>query len=228
MRALHIFLFIALGLTACKTVPNEFGDGDVVEPLTVEERIQIAARNAAVEASQGRVVAGALRDSEKRYRSNPKSGTNALTYATDLRKAGLVEQAQLVLRPFAIDPQKSSPDILVEYSKIKLKLGDFEGAQIYAQEAMILNNNYAPAYHVLGVAVDAQGHHQAAENHFKKALSMVSKDDPLHTAITNNLSLSLIAQGKNAEAESVLSLSNPQDTLAREITGANQSLINDL
>lgn len=217
-----------LSVSACKTVPNEFGAGDPIAPLTVEERIQIAARNAAVESRRGKIIAGALRSSEKNYNANPKSDVAALAYATDLRKAGIPEQAQTVLRPFAIDAQKSSSDVLVEYSKIKLGLGDFEGAQLYAQEAMILNENYAPAYHVLGIAVDAQGHHQAAENHFKKALSMVSKDDPLHPAITNNLSLALAAQGKTSDAESTLSASKPQGPLHTGVKSGNKAFLNDL
>ncbi|PCI00051.1 MAG: hypothetical protein COB76_04350 [Alphaproteobacteria bacterium] len=221
-------LCLVLSMSACKTVPSEYGTGDLVEPLTTAERIQIAARNAAVEAQKGKHVAGALRVSEKAYRANPNNAASALNYATDLRKVGMPEQSQLILRSFAIDPKKSTSAILVEYSKTKLSLGDFEGAQIYAQEAMVLKEDYAPAYHVLGIAVDAQGHHQAAENHFKKAMGMLSKTDPLYAAVANNLSLSLLAQGKVTEAESMLSLSNPQDPLSMGVKSGNASFIGAL
>lgn len=214
---------------ACgKTVPNEFGYGDPVKPLSVEERIQIAARNAAVEARQGRIVAGALTTSEQIYRKSPKSPDAAYDYAVNLRKAGMPEQAHMVLRPFAIDPRKSNVDILVEYAKEKLQLGDFEGAQIYAEEAMVLNDNYAPAHHVLGIAVDAQGHHQAAENHFKKALQLMNETDPLHAAVNNNLALSLMAQGKDAEAQIVLSQAHPANPTDAEISEGNSQLLNAL
>lgn len=219
---------LLLALAACKTVPNEYGAGDPVKPLTTEERVQMAVRNAAVEARQGKIVSGALRDSEQAYKSAPNNGAVALRYAQDLRKAGLVEQAQMVLRPFAIDPEKSAADILVEYAKIKLESGDFEGAQIHAQEAMVLNENYAAVYHVLGIAVDAQGHHQAAENHFRKALAMLSKDDPLHAAATNNLALSLIAQGKTGEADSLLSSAGLAITPEQDVVKANRALVNSL
>ena len=215
-------------LQACETVPSEYGYGDPVRPLTTEQRVQSAIRDAAIETNKGKIAAGALKAAETAYKQDPKNPSLALAYATNLRKAGVPEQAQLVLRPFAITPKLSTPEILVEYAKIKLEAGDFEGAQIYAQEAMVLNPDYAPSYHVLGVANDAQGYHQAAENHFRKALTLLAETDPLRAAVQNNLALSLLAQGKSLEAESVLSETSSNDALSEGTVRANQSFVNSL
>ena len=220
--------FCALTLGACATVPNEYGAGDRVAPLTTEERIQAAARNAAIEGQKGRIIAGALRTSETAYRANPKDAQAAIHYAHDLRTAGMIEQAALVLQPFANNPKQADSDILVEYAKIKLSFGDFEGAQIYGQEAVVKDAANPNGYHVLGIAVDAQGHHQASENHFKKAMGMVTPTDPLYSALANNLALSLLAQGKKAEAESMLLLSNPDAALSSEIKSGNAAIVNAL
>jgi Flp pilus assembly protein TadD len=223
-----VMIMAVLALNACNTVPSEYGLGDPVQPLTTEERVQSAMRDAAVEAQKGRVVAGALRLSESAYKKSPNNGDLALNYARDLRLAGLTEQAQMILRPFAINPKKSNKGILVEYAKIKLQSGDFEGAQIYAQEAMVAEPNSGTAHHVLGIAVDAQGHHQASENHYRKALELLSPTDPLRASVKNNLALSLAAQGKSAEAENVLSTSTGNNPIATGTIRANQSFLNAL
>lgn len=225
--------FYALSLcvlvSACgRTVPDEYNYGDPVAPLSTEERVQMAARNAAIEASKGRVVAGALKQSEAAYKKNPHNRNTALIYARDLRKAGMAEQAQMILRPFVIDPEKSNAAIMIEYAKIKLERGDFEGAQLYAQEAMVLDETDASVYHVLGIAVDAQGHHQAAENHFRRALTLMTEGDPLRHAVYNNLALALLGQGKTAEAESALALSNPDQSLSLQIKAGNAAFVNAL
>jgi Flp pilus assembly protein TadD len=217
-----------LCLVACQTVPSEYSNGDPVKPLTTQERIQSAMRDAAIETQKGRVVAGALKVSEAAYKAAPNNGELALNYAHDLRLAGLGEQAQMVLRPFAINPKKSNEDILVEYAKVKLQDGDFEGAQIYAQEAMMLNPKSAQAHHVLGIAVDAQGHHQASENHYRNSLNLLVDNDPLRAAIQNNLALSLAAQGKSVEAQSLLSTSKTDAPLARGTIQANKAFLNAL
>lgn len=225
----YCILCLCLLVVACgKTIPDEYNYGDPVAPLSTEERIQVAARNAAVEAHKGRVIAGALKQSEDIYKKNPRDSRNALVYAHDLRQAGMAEQAQMILRPFVIDPARSEVAIMVEYAKVKLERGDFEGAQAYAQEAMVQDDTNATIYHVLGVAVDAQGHHQAAENHFKKALSLLAEDDPLRHAVYNNLALALLGQGKTAEAESALSLSRPDQALSLQIKAGNAAFVNAL
>jgi Flp pilus assembly protein TadD len=218
-------------LSACNiaTVPNEYGAGDPVQPLTTEERVRMAVRDAAIEARQGRVVADELQVVEAKYKANPNNPSLALDYATTLRKAGLPEQAILILQPIALDDKLATPQNLTEFAKSALTMGDFAKAQIYAQDAVSKDNTYASAYHVLGTAMDAQGFHVDAENNFKKALTLLDVNDPLRASVINNLALSLTAQGDQTQAEALLSTINqPRDPLSAGKINANRDFINAL
>lgn len=216
-------LLMITTLSACKTTPDEFGLGDPVKPLSQQEQAMITARNAAVESRYTNIKKGSLSNAEKSYRNTPNA-QNALRYSSLLRQVNMMHEAQMILKPFAIDPTRTSPDILNEYAKIKLSLGDFEQAQIFAQEAMSLDENNATAQMLLGVAVDAQGHHQAAENHFKQALEKARLNPELQSTINNNLALSLMAQGKNAEASSLLQDTNGSSPMQNTTINANKKL----
>lgn len=203
MKHLLLLVPVIFALGACETLPNEFGYGDPVEPLTKKEKMQISARNALLEQQYSNIEQGALSKAETAYRSAPKNKVTAFNYAHLLRKVNMTTQAEMVLKPFAINPKLANEDILLEYAKIQLKQGDFETAQLFAQEAMMALDT-AQSRMVLGIAVDAQGHHQAAENHFRQALSKSTLDIDLQNSIKNNLALCLIAQNKNSEAQSLL------------------------
>lgn len=218
------------GLTmSCQTVPSEYGYGDPVKPMTTEERVQNAVRNAALEVSKATGShASAVQAAETVYRANPKDPGGALNYAAALRKAGMTEQAQLILKPFALSPERSNGDILVEYSKIKLNMGDLKGAELFAHEALTLNPEDAASHNILGVAVDAQGYHQAAENHFRHALENVGDNITLRSAISNNLAMSLIAQKKYAEAKAILSGLTTPEKFEQDVIDANRSFVNSI
>ena len=220
--------FVLVLISACKTVPDEYGYGDPVKQLTEKEQMLMSARNAALERQYTNIRRGELSGAEKLYRSAPKNSKAAFGYAHLLRKVDQVGQAEMILKPFAIDPQKANEDILLEYAKIQLKKGDFEAAQIYAQESM-MRVDTAQARMVLGVAVDAQGHHQAAENHFKSALDKAHLDIDLQNSIKNNLALSLMAQGKESEAQSLLSsIRDGSDSLNMGVVSGNKRLLGKL
>ena len=211
-------------LSACGSLSSPYGSGDPIKGLTQKEKMQISARNAILEKHHSNIEKGALTNAEKSYRASPKDPVLAFEYAHLLRKVNLVEQADMILKPFAINPQKVNEDILVEYAKIKLSQGDFETAQIYAQEAMSVLDS-AQARMVLGIAVDAQGHHQAAENHFRQALMKANLDIDLQNTIKNNLALNLIAQNKNAEAEGLLrSIKPAAGDIDQGVINANKEL----
>lgn len=226
------FCMIALLASAtlsCRTVPSEYGYGDPVAPLTTEERIRNAVRDAAIQSAiLSGDVAVDLAASEAVYRSNPKSADAALSYATALRQSGMIGQAQLVLKPFAVAPEKLNADILVEYAKIKLESGDLEGAELFAQEALVLNDNNAASHNILGVAVDAQGYHQSAENHFRNALKHTDKNESLYVAASNNLALSLIAQKEYAEAAVILNGLQAADGIDQGVIEANENFLEEL
>lgn len=218
-------------LSACNiaTVPNEYGAGDPVTPLSTEERVRMAVRDASIEARQGRLMADELQDVEAKYKANPNNDALALRYATTLRKAGLPEQAALVLQPLALDDNKATTAVLTEFAKSALTMGDFAKAQIYAQDAIHKDGNNAHAYHVLGTAMDAQGFHNDAEGHFKTALGLLDVNDPLRPAVINNLALALTAQGEVTRAEGLLStLDKPKDPLSAGKINANRDFINSL
>lgn len=220
---------LSSAVMSCQTVPSEYGYGDPVKPLTTEERVQNAVRSAALEASKGSGdLAQAVTAAETVYRHDPKDPEAAFIYASALRKAGLIEQAQLVLKPFAISPTDANEDVLVEYAKIKLQSGDLKGAELFSQEALVLNPDSADAHNILGVAVDAQGYHQAAENHFRTALKNVAGDVSLRAAISNNLALSLLAQKKYGEAESLLNGAKTPERFDQDIINANQNFVDQL
>lgn len=215
-------------VSACATQPKEFGGGDPVKPLTQKEKMLATARNAAIESQFDNIKGGELTMAENAYRAAPNDQYAALNYAKLLRKVTMVTQADMVLKPFAINPEMASEPILTEYAKVKLSQGDFETAQIFAQEAFMKNGG-AESQMVLGVSVDAQGHHQAAENHFRKALNNVGMDMDLRAAIQNNLALCLMAQGKNAEANSILNAIIPASGgMDNEIIRANANLADKL
>jgi len=228
MKHLLLLIPVVIALGACETVPDEFGYGDPVKPLTKKEKMQITARNALLEQQYSHIEKGALTNAEKAYRSAPKSQGAAFEYAHLLRKVDMVAQAEMVLKPFAINPASVNEDILVEYAKIQLKQGDFETAQIFAQEAMQKLDS-AQSRMVLGIAVDAQGHHQAAENHFRQALKLANLDVDLQNSIKNNLALCLIAQNKNSEAQSLLqSIKSMHGDMDGGVIKANKNLLNKL
>ncbi len=217
-------VLLMTSVSACTTAPKEFGHGDPVKPMTQKEKMLMSARNAALEQQNSNIEQGSLSSAEKAYRASPKNPVTAFEYAHLLRKVDMVGQAEMVLKPFAIDPKKANEDILLEYAKIQLKKGEFDAAQLYAQEAMMIVDT-AQSRMVLGIAVDAQGHHQAAENHFKVALEKAALDIDLQNSIKNNLALSLMAQNKTREAQSVLSsIKNPSNDFDAGTIDANRYL----
>lgn len=228
-RNLLVATALAGFVVSCQTVPSEYGYGDPVKPLTTEERVQNAVRNAALEISQSSGAhAASIRAAETVYRANPKNAEAALGYATALRRGGLIEQAQMILKPFALAPERLNGGILVEYSKIKLQLGDLKGAELFAHEALTLNPEDPASHNVLGVAVDAQGYHQAAENHFRRALENIGDNISLRSAVSNNLALSLIAQKKYVEARSILTDLRTPEKFEQDVIDANRKLVNDI
>jgi Flp pilus assembly protein TadD len=220
-------LLILPALSACKTTPDEYGLGDPVKPLTQHEQIMVSARNAALESQYRHIEKGALSNAEKQYRNVPNA-QNAMRYTNLLRQVNMVHEAQMILKPFAIDPTRTSPKILNEYAKIKLSLGDFEQAQIFAQEAMTLDEMNAESQMLLGISVDAQGHHQAAENHFQQALIKSKLNPELQSTINNNLALSLLGQGKNDAANAVLQKIHGSSLQQNTVIDANKSFVKKL
>lgn len=175
------------------------------QTMTAEE---INARNsragqidAAMErASQRAGTSGSLASLERSYKRNPQDEIAAASYAAALRKSDQLERAVAVLSPFAKDP-KSSAASKSEFSAIQLAKGNFKSAERYAQDAIVQDDQFAKAYHNLGISLDAQEEHSKAERAYRKALDLWQGDP---TSIMNNLALNLTAQNHLDEASEIL------------------------
>jgi len=217
MRQLILPILAAAMLTACATAPDEFSNGDPLKARTPAEQAMVSARNAALESVNADIKRGELSSAEKTYRAAPGNAQGALSYAKLLRKVNMAEQADMILKPFVINPKTATNEIFLEYAKLKAQLGDFKAAQALAEEAMMISDT-ARSRMVLGIAVDAQGHHQAAENHFRAGLVKVGMDMDLKNSLLNNLALSLIGQDKMSAARQVLSEIQPSQSHLRQGT----------
>ncbi|PCK00550.1 MAG: hypothetical protein COA45_01885 [Zetaproteobacteria bacterium] len=193
----YMVLAIAIGqLSACKTT----GDTPVQttkHPDNVTARVGAALEKAA--SQSGSRTAGLIA-LEKKYKRDSADPAKALAYANGLRQANYLNRASLILTPFA----KSGdvyPGINTEISMISLGLGNYDSAEIYAQNAILQNPEDHNAYQNLGIALDAKEMHPEAERAFRKGLEHW-KGNP--TTIMNNLALNLATQGFIDEAIEVL------------------------
>ncbi len=137
---------------------------------------------------------------EKLYKRNSEDPQVAVDYAGALREAEYLNQAAMVLAPFAND-KKGLPAAKTEYAAIQLALGNNKSAEEYALKAVTQDQNDYRAYHYLGIALDSQGMHKEAERAFRKALDMW-QGDPI--PVMNNLALNLASQDFLDEAVAIL------------------------
>ena len=201
MKNLPKFLFLGVALTqlaACQTSGSS-EKMDTQSPATQSEKIDAAIDRAMVEAS-GNELTATLITLERQYKRNSSDPTHAYNYARALRQADYANRASLVLSPFA---KGANPDakILSEMSSIDLALGKFGSAENFAQQAVLKNPQDHLAFQNLGIALEAQENHAAAERAFRKGLE-TWKGDP--TPIMNNLALNLATQGFVEEAIQIL------------------------
>lgn len=138
---------------------------------------------------------------ERIYKRNPGEEQAALRYAKALRDNEYYNRASIVLRGLARNPEDASAAVLTEYSAVSLALGDYQGAERYAQQAVLKDETNAKAYHNLGIALDALGMHEQAERAFRKGLDYWQGDP---TPIINNLALNLASQEHLGEALTLL------------------------
>lgn len=219
---------VIASLTACQASPwREPNAGDPVKASARKEQLMNTMRMASLEEKYEVVRNGDFAAAEEAYRDNPDDPYRALTYAQILRQINMPEQADLILKPFVDDPALAGEDIMVEYAKLKLSMGDFDTAQVMAQEASFMNDS-PQALMLLGVALDAQGHHEAAESNLREALTMVDMDIDLKNKILNNLAVSLMAQGRKNEAAVILSQIVDTAGNSANIVAANRELAEKL
>ncbi len=200
MKNTTSFIVLALalsGMTACKTTGST-----IEEPVTASraERLDSAIEKATLSAAQKGSVSASLLALERKYKRESENPEIALAYAQGLRQSGYNERAALVLKPFSQE-QTVAPGVNTEMSMIQLALGDYDGAEKFAQAAIIQDPTDYYAYQNLGIALDAKEMHPEAERAFRKGLENWQGDP---TTVMNNLALNLATQGFIEEAIEVL------------------------
>ncbi len=184
----------SLSLAACQTSGTN-------APVTTATQIDAALERAANKADESGNAKESLPIVEKLYRRNPNNAEIAVRYARALRQDGRTSRASIVIAPFAKNERKPNAAARTEFSAVQASLGNYAVAEEFARKSLAMEKNSADSWHILGIALDAQGKHPEAETAFRKALEL-SQDDP--TPILNNLGLNLAAQGFLDEAAEIL------------------------
>lgn len=182
----------AIALSACQTTTAQNSPRNQVDAV-----LDQAASNAA--------ASGQTRESlaivEKLYKRNPNDADIAMRYARALREDNRLTRASLIIAPFAKDTRKPHTGARAEYAAVQAALGNYEIAEEFSRKALALNDKTSQSWHILGIALDAQGKHPEAEDAFRKALELWEGDP---APILNNLGLNLTAQGFLDEAAETL------------------------
>jgi Flp pilus assembly protein TadD len=168
--------------------------------MTQNEKIDAAIDRASA-ASGHKTNRVSLSAAEREYKQKPEDAVAATNYAAALREASRLNQASIVLAPFA-NQKDGLPAAKREYAAILLAQGNYTSAEDYAKKAVLGDETDYEAYHYLGIALDAQGKHPEGERAFRKSLELWQGDDP--TSVMNNLALNLTAQGFVEEAAEIL------------------------
>lgn len=183
-------------LAACQTTGSTPAAGKSAGEASMDAALERAAAASAASGEKRQ----SLSILEKIYKRNSEDPVAAINYAAALREAEYLNQASMVLAPFAND-KKSPAAAKSEFAAIQLALGNNKSAEEYAQKAVLQDANDYRAFHYLGIALDSQGMHKEAERSFRKALDMW-QGDPI--PVMNNLALNLAAQDFLDEAVAIL------------------------
>lgn len=197
---LSVSFIAVMALTACQSATTGTTTTISAEDYTNarQARIDSALEKAAGKAAQTGKTEESIALLEKVYKRNSDDPDTATRYARALRYAGHLNRASMVISPFARDTERDHTASKTEFAAIQAALGNYSIAEEYARRAVTVQQEGNPkAYHVLGIALDAQGAHQEAEDSFRKALDTWEGNPSM---VMNNLGLNLAAQGELAEA----------------------------
>jgi len=183
----------ALMLAACQTTGT-------TGKTTSTDPVDAALQRASTEGQTGGAPES-LASIERLYKQDSSNPNLAVRYARALRDNGRMTRAAMVLNPLIENPKTKTGGVVTEYAAVQASMGNYEQAEKYARSAILMDQNSAEAYHVLGIALDAQGFNKQAEVAFRKALDNWSGDP---SPVLNNLGLNLAAQGFLDESISTL------------------------
>ncbi len=197
LRASVCLMVLCLALTACgtDTQTTTTSAGDNKPQVTMEQ---------AASAPRVENIYGERRESlsnvESLFERNAKDPLITARYAKALRESGDLKKALSVLQP--VLKQKSVPTLaFTEMAAIDLETADFINAENFARRAIKVDNKNFRAWHVLGIALDAQTKHAEGQMAFEKALELWQGDK---VPVMNNLALNLAAQGYTDKALNML------------------------
>jgi Flp pilus assembly protein TadD len=173
---------LVLPLAACQSTSE----------ASQQARIDNAIASAASQASANGESGDSLPLLERLYKRDSGNQDNALKYATALQNSGRLNRADLVLSPFAVKKNQDNAGVLTEYAAIKTAMGDYPAGENYARRAVGIDGKNGQAWHVLGIALDAQQNHAQAEIAFRKAIENWSGNQ---ATVLNDLGLNLASQG---------------------------------
>ena len=142
-----------------------------------------------------------LQSIERLYKADSMNPQLAVRYSRALRDNGRMTRAAMVLNPLMENQKTKTIGVITEFAAVQAAMGNYEIAEKNARAAVMQDANSAQAYHILGIALDAQGFSKQAEVSFRKALDNWSGDP---SPVLNNLGLNLAAQGFLDEAISTL------------------------
>jgi Flp pilus assembly protein TadD len=120
-------------------------------------------------------------------------------FAAALARSGNIAQAEQVLDR-AIERRPSDPALLLQLGRLRLRSGAAAQALEIFERLIATAPRNAEALGGRGVALDLLGHHVEAEQSHRRALSLV----PDSIATANNLAMSLLLNGRPAEATAIL------------------------
>ncbi len=178
----------ALMLAACQTTGST-GTGASTDP------VDAALQRGATSGPES------LSSIDRLYKQDSNNPNLAVRYARALRENGRMTRAAMVLNPLIENPKTKTVGVITEFAAVQASMGNYEAAEKHARAAVVQDQNSAEAYHVLGIALDAQGFNKQAEVAFRKALDNWSGDP---SPVLNNLGLNLAAQGFLDESISTL------------------------
>lgn len=198
---LPLFL-LTLGVAACSGTgsPTTGRSESSMNPYLRTSAINKVMENALTQAEESGNAQETLSLLKQVHINSPKDPIVATRYARALREDEQINMAIRTLQPFT-EGADESIEAVTEMAMTQISLGDFEAAELYAEQATNLNSKNARAYLAMGTAQDAQGRHQDAEISFRQGLKYWKGDA---SPILNNLALNLASQGHLTESLALL------------------------
>lgn len=204
---LLLTVLASVSLSACSSsTPSEGGGKAPVSTLSDVKKV-----DKAILYGERRENLSSMQDLYAAHSSDPLISAR---YAKALRESGDLEKAEEILAPL-LKQKNVSTLAYTETAAVQLEKGRFTPAENAARRAIKADDNNYRAWHILGIALDAQEKHPAAESALRKALELWQGDDDI--PVMNNLALNLAAQGYTDKALDMLYKAKAKDPGRKEI-----------